>query len=88
MLGKTVMWTIEYPQIRSKVIMILETTLKMKIVTNYHGHSITIWGTHWGLVTHTCICNPTIIGSDNGLSPGRRQAIIWANAEILLTGPI
>ena len=24
------------------------------------------------------------IGSDNGLSPGRRQAIIWTNAEILL----
>ena len=25
----------------------------------------------------------TIIGSDNGLSPGRRQAIIWTNAGIL-----
>ena len=30
----------------------------------------------------------TIIGSDNGLSPGRRQAIIWTNAGILLIGPI
>ena len=27
-----------------------------------------------------------IIGSDNGLSPGRRQAIIWTNAAILLIG--
>ena len=27
---------------------------------------------------------PTIIGSDNGLWPGRRQAIIWTNAGILL----
>ena len=26
----------------------------------------------------------TIIGSDNGLSPGRRQAIIWTNDGILL----
>ena len=26
----------------------------------------------------------TIIGLDNGLSPGRSQAIIWTNAEILL----
>ena len=26
----------------------------------------------------------TIIGSDNGLSPGRRQSIIWTNARILL----
>ena len=29
----------------------------------------------------------TTIGSDNGLSPGRRQAIIWTNAGILLIGP-
>ena len=28
-----------------------------------------------------------IIGSDNGLSPVRRQNIIWTNAGILLTGP-
>ena len=28
------------------------------------------------------------IGSDNGLSPGRRWAIIWPNAEILLIGPL
>ena len=27
------------------------------------------------------------IGSDNSLSPGRRQAIIWTNAGILLIGP-
>ena len=31
---------------------------------------------------------PTMIGSDNGLSPGRRQAIIWTNAGILLIGPL
>ena len=30
----------------------------------------------------------TIIGSDNALSPGRRQAIIWTSAEILLIGPL
>ena len=28
------------------------------------------------------------IGSDNGLSPGRSQAIIWTNAGILLTGSL
>ena len=42
--------------------------------------------THWGRVTHICISKLTIIGSDNGLSPGRRQAIIWAKAGILLIG--
>ena len=28
------------------------------------------------------------IGSDNGLSPGRRQAIIWTNVGILLIEPL
>ena len=41
--------------------------------------------THWGGVTHICVSRLTIIGSDNGLSPDRRQAIIWTNAGILLT---
>ena len=44
--------------------------------------------THWGRVTHICVVKLTIIGSDNGLSPGRRQAIIWTNAGILLFGPL
>ena len=39
---------------------------------------------HWGRVTHICVSNLTIIGSDSGLSPSRRQAIIWTNAAILL----
>ena len=46
--------------------------------------------TQWGWVTHIYICvgNLTIVGSDNGLLPGRRQAIIWTNAAILLIGPL
>ena len=44
--------------------------------------------THWGRVTHICVRNLTIIGSDNGLSPGRRQAITWTNVGILLMGPL
>ena len=44
--------------------------------------------THWGRVTHICVGNLTIIGSDNGLSPDRRQAIIWTNAGILKIGPL
>ena len=35
-------------------------------------------------MTHICVNEITSIGSDNGLSPGRRQAIIWTNAGILL----
>ena len=37
-----------------------------------------------GRVTHICVCKITIIGSDNDLLPGRRQAIIWTNDGILL----
>ena len=44
--------------------------------------------THWGRVTHICVGNLIIIGPDNGLSPGRRQAIIWTNAGILWIGPL
>ena len=44
--------------------------------------------THWGRVTHICIIKLHIIVSDNGLSPGRRQAIIWTNAGILLISPL
>ena len=39
--------------------------------------------THWGRVTHIWVSKQTTIGSDNGLSPGRRQAIIRTNAGIL-----
>ena len=44
--------------------------------------------THWGRVKHICVIRLTITGSDNGLSPGRRQAIIWTNAGILLIGSL
>ena len=32
-----------------------------------------------------CVSKLAIIGSENGLAPGRRQAIIWTNDGILLT---
>ena len=48
------------------------------------------WGTltHRGRVRHICVSKLTTIGSDNGLSPGRCQAIIWTNAGIMWTGPL
>ena len=42
--------------------------------------------THWGRATHICVSKLTSIASDNGLSPGRRQAIIWNHAGILSIG--
>ena len=37
---------------------------------------------------HIWVSELTIIGSDNGLSPGWRQAIIWNNAGLLLIEPL
>ena len=37
---------------------------------------------------HICVSKLTIVGSDNGLSPDRHQAIIWTNAGILSIGPL
>ena len=42
--------------------------------------------THWGWVTYICVSKLSFFGSDNGLSPGRHQAIIWTIAGILLIG--
>ena len=39
-------------------------------------------------MTHICVGKLIIIGSYNGLSPDRRQAIIWTNARLLSIGPL
>ena len=44
--------------------------------------------THWSWVMHIWVSKLTIIGSHNGLSPDRPQAIIWTNAGILSIGPL
>ena len=46
--------------------------------------------THWGQVTQICVGKQSIIGSGKGLSPGRRQAVIWTNDGIFLIkiGPL
>ena len=57
------------------------------IIRSHFGNYLT----HWGWVTHICVGNLNIIGSDNGLSPGllgRPGAIIWTSAGILLIGPL
>ena len=54
------------------------------IVCNYLYIWLQFFLTHWGRVTHICVSKLAIIGSDNGLPPDRRQAIIWTNAGIWL----
>ena len=62
--------------------------LKDVLDAEHFIQTILIVLTHWGRGTHICISKLTIIGSDNGLSPGRRQAIIWTNTGILLIRPL
>ena len=59
-----------------------------KKINLFHFMSKACLLTHWGRMMHICVGNLTIIGSDNGLSPGRRQAIIWTNAGTLLIRPL
>ena len=46
------------------------------------------WLTHSGRMSHICVSDLTSIGSDNGLSPSRCQAIIRTNAGTLLIRPL
>ena len=64
------------------------TAMMLHVYVKYPRHPWNWFLTHWGQVTHICISKLIIIGSDYGLSPSRRQAIIWTNAEILLIGPL
>ena len=77
----------------------MNMTIKLLKLPANNGWTIVQWNyqwcfifwyamlTHCGRVMHICVSELTIIGSDNGLSPGQRQAIIWTNAGILLIGP-
>ena len=49
-----------------------------------NGINLIVVLTHWSRVKHICVSRMTNNGSDNGLPPGRRQAIIWTNVGILL----
>ena len=58
------------------------TTVLTSFVLQTDGLAASVL-THCDRGTQICVGKLTIIGSDNGLSPGRRQAIIWTNAGIL-----
>ena len=60
-------------------------------LTRFHDVVIRTWYmllTYWGRVTQICVGKLITIGSDNGLSPDWRQAIIWTNAVLLSIGPL
>ena len=55
-----------------------------RVIFPYHDFHLG----HCDRVTHICISKLTIIGSDNSMSPGRRQTIIWTEAWMLLIWPL
>ena len=54
---------------------------------HHDAHTMECW-THWSWKTHIYVSKLIIIGSENSLSPGQRQTIIWINAGILLIEPL
>ena len=43
---------------------------------------------HWDSVAHICVSKLTVTVPNKGMSPNRHQAIIWANAGIMVIGPV
>ena len=76
-----------YVKIMTHNIMLTKFTCKFG-VTSYVFYRFFTCLTHWGRVMHICVSEPTSIWSNNGLSPGQRQAIFWTNAGILSIGPL
>ena len=61
---------------------------KYNSVPNYIPKHNNIPFTHWGRVTHICVGKLITIGSYNGQSPDRRQAIFWTNVGLLSIGTL
>ena len=70
---------------RSYLSFLYDGNLSISIMAlSYQGVPLT----HWARETHICVSKLTIIDSDNGSSPGRRQAVVCTNDGILLIGPL
>ena len=65
------------------------TFLRPRVILNAAEWRIyTHTHTHIYIYLYICVTKLSIIGSNNGLSPVRCQAIIWTNAGILLIEPL
>ena len=74
------------------VVLHLASCLSKVQMTSHHWlmtaitpKSLLLIGLNWWSPS---ISKLNVIGWDNGLSPGRRQAIMWTSAGILLIGPL
>ena len=62
-----------------------------KVIREWHGSTcigpLEIIEVEWYIYMYVSV-NRTLVGSDNGLLPVRRQSITWSNAVILLIWPL
>ena len=90
-------WTFGFPVIGIALVPPrVFTGLGIQTTVLFYARAIAVIVVYWtGCKTYriihnrpTCISKLTIISSDNGLSPGRRQAIISTTDGIFLIGPL
>ena len=63
-----------------------KTQQQLQVMIFISNHTVrTKWALPWTR-THICVSKLRTIGSDNGLSPDRRQSIIWTRAGVLVLG--
>ena len=86
-LNMLIYWPLQCGCNLKSVFSMLSSWLNFQSIHPYRAYLIL---THWDRlrVTHICVGNLTIISSDNGLLPGRRQTVFWTNAGKLLIGPL
>ena len=65
-----------------------QTVVYLLLMKSYWFVCLMLSFTHWGRMTHICVSKLTLTGSDNGLAPTRRQAIIRTNVGIFLIWPL
>ena len=74
--GKNPSWTVD------------ATGRTRKVNRQTDGQTDRVFLTHLILVPHMCVSERVGIGSDNGLSPVRCQAIIWTTTGLLSIRPL
>ena len=78
-------WSINY--INIKALMLLRIHVVNSVCTML-VKGVPGWWNTFNSLRHICVSKINIIGSDNSLSPGQHQAIIWINAGILFIWPL
>ena len=69
-------------------ILVSRSANQILLVTNSILKKLRLIEVEWTQWSKYALVNYVTFGSDNGLSPGQRQAIIWSSVGILIIGPL